>query len=90
MNERLHVVISGRVQGVGYRYAAYREALRVGARGWIKNLPDGRVEGLFEGPAPVLQQLLDWCRRGPPAATVSAVEPEWSVCDTPFDTFTIR
>ncbi len=90
MNERLHVLISGRVQGVGYRYAAYKEAIRLGVRGWIKNLPDGRVEGVFEGSRPVLNHLLAWCRQGPQTAMVSVVAHEWSACDTPFDAFTIR
>jgi len=74
---RIHLIISGRVQGVGFRAHTQREAERLGLNGWVRNLPDGRVELVAEGePAPV-NQLVDWCRSGPARARVADVRVEW-------------
>lgn len=70
---RQRVVVRGRVQGVGFRASCARRAWQAGAAGWVRNLPDGAVEAVFEGPAPVVEALVDWCRAGPPAARVDAV-----------------
>jgi len=73
---RLHLFISGRVQGVGFRAHTQREAERLGVYGWVRNLPDGRVELVAEGePAPV-DQLVNWCRSGPDRAGVTNVRVE--------------
>jgi acylphosphatase len=77
MTDRLHVYIHGRVQGVGFRYTAFERAAVLGLNGWIRNLPDGRVEAEFEGPKAVLQQMLAWCEIGPRAAKVTRVETAW-------------
>jgi len=74
---RLRLVASGRVQGVFYRQATADEARRLGLRGWVRNLPDGRVEAEAEGARAALEALLAFCRRGPPAARVEGVEVEW-------------
>lgn len=71
---RVHVLISGRVQGVGFRAALRHEALRRGVSGWVRNLPDGRVEAVIEGEAGRVDEVLAWCRRGPQGARVSDVE----------------
>jgi acylphosphatase len=71
---RRRILVSGRVQGVGYRYATVREARRLGLRGYARNLPDGRVEVVAEGPPDDVSRLTAWCGRGPSAAEVSAVE----------------
>jgi acylphosphatase len=71
------VVISGQVQGVGFRFATYHEAERAGVAGWVSNLADGRVEALFEGDEPAVLRLVDWCRTGPPGAFVEAVQVIW-------------
>ncbi len=76
--ERLHVVVEGRVQGVGFRYAAEREAKRLGLAGWVRNRHDGAVEAVFEGPRDTLEQMLDWCRRGPSFAKVVRVAESWT------------
>jgi acylphosphatase len=66
-------VISGRVQGVGYRWFAKDAALREGVTGWIRNLPDGRVEALVEGEAEAVTRVERSLRQGPPGARVRAV-----------------
>ena len=73
---RVHLRITGRVQGVGFRYAALAEARRLGIRGWVRNTPDGAVELLAEGDEPRLRQLTAWCHAGPPGARVDAVEQQ--------------
>lgn len=67
------VLISGHVQGVWYRGSMQREAERLGLRGWVRNLPDGRVEALVEGPNADVNAIVRWCASGPPAARVSDV-----------------
>ncbi len=74
---RLHVLIEGRVQGVFFRAATRDEARAWGLAGWVRNLPDGRVEALFEGERAVLEKMLAWCRQGPPYAYVDHLEVEW-------------
>ncbi|NJL01950.1 MAG: acylphosphatase [Spirulinaceae cyanobacterium SM2_1_0] len=70
---RIHVLISGVVQGVGYRYATTRQAQRLGLNGWVRNLPDGRVEAVFEGDRAAVERAITWCHSGSPAAQVSQV-----------------
>jgi len=65
------------VQGVFFRQEARRAAARTGVGGWVRNLPDGRVEAVFEGPRPAVESLVEWCRVGPPAAQVAGVEVRW-------------
>jgi acylphosphatase len=67
-------VISGRVQGVGFRWFAESAAAREGVHGWIRNLPDGRVEAEAEGDAEALERFERALRQGPPSARVEAVE----------------
>jgi acylphosphatase len=86
---RVRVLISGRVQGVGFRYATRREAQRLGLRGWVRNLPDGRVEVVAEGEQAVVDQLVAWCRRGPPGAFVDRHEFERQEPQGGFEGFTI-
>jgi len=73
MTVTLHVRISGRVQGVGYRDAMRSEALARGISGWVRNRRDGSVEAVLQGEAAALDALLAWARRGPPAARVAEV-----------------
>ncbi len=70
---RRHVLISGRVQGVWFRQRCAETARAAGVSGWVRNLPDGRVEAVFEGAPDAVASLLAWCRTGPPRARVDAV-----------------
>jgi len=67
------VVIDGRVQGVGFRASCARRAVDAGLAGWVRNLPDGRVEAVFEGPVGAVEAVVAWCRQGPPLARVTRV-----------------
>jgi len=71
---RRHVWVSGVVQGVFFRAETYRMATSLGLAGWVRNLPDGRVEAVFEGPASAVDAAVEWCRNGPPHAVVERVE----------------
>lgn len=66
--------ISGRVQGVGYRYALQREAVAHGVAGWVRNRRDGTVEALLQGDAAAVNAVVAWAQRGPPAAIVERVD----------------
>jgi len=68
-----HLLISGGVQGVGFRYSMAEEAERLGATGWVRNRRDGTVEAVVDGPADAVEALLAWARRGPPSARVTGV-----------------
>lgn len=74
---RAHVFICGTVQGVGYRFSTVGEARRRGVSGWVRNLPDGRVEAVFEGSQPAVEKIIRWCHEGPSAAVVEDVAVEY-------------
>ena len=83
--------VSGRVQGVGFRYALRDEAQRLGVNGWVRNCANGSVEALLQGEAHAVQALLDWARRGPRAARVEsfAESDAESRFDRPYAAFDI-
>jgi acylphosphatase len=72
----LRLRITGRVQGVGFRYAMQSEATRRGLAGWVRNRRDGSVEALVQGDAAAVEALVDWARHGPPGARVNALRSE--------------
>ncbi len=76
--QRLHAVIHGDVQGVGFRYFLIDHARPLGILGWVRNLPDGTVEMTAEGARGALEQLLDVARRGPRGASVTDVDVSWA------------
>ena len=84
-----HVYISGYVQGVAYRYSAVRTARRLGLTGWVRNLPDGRVEALIEGEAAHVRQMVAWCQEGPPSAAVTEVTEEYRPYTGKFRSFDV-
>ena len=74
MNELRHVVVRGRVQGVGFRAWAEHAALCRGLEGWVRNRRDGAVEAVFAGPPAAVAEMIAACGRGPPGALVDATE----------------
>jgi acylphosphatase len=87
---RARAVVSGRVQGVWFRGATRERALELGVTGWVRNLPDGRVEALFEGDPDAVESALAFVERGPRAARVSGVETERAEATGEFASFEIR
>ena len=85
----VHLIITGTVQGVSYRFAAKEIATSLSLTGWIKNTAEGHVEAIVSGPEPSLQQFIDWCRQGPRLAVVSDVIIQ-HVPEISFNDFSIR
>jgi acylphosphatase len=75
--KRAHVKIYGRVQGVWFRASTKEVADKLGVRGWVRNMPDGTVEAVFEGDDKSVEKIIEWCHRGPPLARVDRVEVEY-------------
>ena len=86
----LRVRVTGRVQGVSYRWWAKVEAERLGVRGWVRNAPDGSVAALVAGPAAAVAAMVEAMWRGPPHARVAAVLTEPAEIGEPPDGFEIR
>lgn len=87
---KLHAVVEGKVQGVFFRAFVKENADILNLTGWVKNNADGSVELVAEGAKEKLNQLLDKCRRGPPAAEVGNVEHEWQDSVEEFSSFDIK
>lgn len=87
---RLHCWIKGRVQGVFFRDATRREAETLGLSGWVRNLPDGRVEAVFQGERDACERALVYARQGPPSARVDEVETRWEDGEEDLTGFRIR
>lgn len=77
-SQRVRAVVSGRVQGVGFRYFVLHRAQALGLRGWVRNLRTGEVELVAEGPRPDLEELVGAVRKGPPLSWVQGVRTDWS------------
>lgn len=88
--QRLHLIIRGRVQGVGFRRATLKEAHRLGLKGWVRNRFDGSVECLAEGNRATLERFERWCHDGPLFAEVREVEVEWLEGKEEFEQFSVR
>ena len=87
-----HLLITGRVQGVGFRYALYDEAERLGVTGWVRNRADGGVEAVVQGIPDAVEAIIAWARRGPPASRVAGVSaaPAAGDFDRPYARFELR
>jgi acylphosphatase len=88
--ERVHLVISGDVQAVGFRFTAIEVARDLGLVGWVRNNPDGTVEIAAEGPKEKLENLLTWAKKGPTLARVDDVKLEWGKATGEFEDFDVR
>jgi acylphosphatase len=86
-NVRAHVWVTGYVQGVFFRHSMARRARAGGITGWVRNLPDGRVEAVLEGEEEAVRGLVDWSGTGPPHATVERIEVDWESVSGDFSDF---
>ena len=87
---RAHVFVSGRVQGVFFRQKTKQQAEGIVVNGWVRNLPDGRVEAVFEGEEEAVKALVEYCRHGPSSAKVENVEVNYEKYLGEFSDFTAR
>ncbi len=87
---RVHVFIKGRVQGVCFRAETKTNARAHSLRGWVRNLPDGRVEAVFEGKKNNVEKMVEWCKTGPAFASVSEVDIHREEFKNEFNSFDIR
>ncbi len=87
--KRLHLLITGVVQGVCFRLYTQREAQKLGLLGWVRNVRDGSVELVAEGAEQPLRDLAAWCEQGPPSADVTHTEPQWTQATGEFPSFEI-
>jgi acylphosphatase len=90
MKVRAHLFISGMVQGVFFRSETRHEAKKLNVKGWVRNLPDGKVEAVFEGEQENVKELVEFCRRGPPGARVTDVDIIWENYTGEFRNFEVR
>ena len=88
--KRIHIIISGRVQGVFFRHNIKKLALKLGITGWVKNTADRKVEAVAEGEEEKISQLLAFCKKGPLMASVEKVGQEVLSGEKEFDYFSIR
>lgn len=86
----MHVIITGRVQGVFFRASTRDMADTLGLKGYVRNLNDGSVQAVFEGRREQLEKAVNWCRQGPPGAAVKHVKEKWLDCPEEFDSFSIK
>ena len=87
---RVFLHIEGRVHGVNFRAATLAQARRLGLTGWVMNCDDQSVEAVAEGVRSNLDQLVDWCRQGPPGAPVTELKGDWETARNEFREFRIR
>jgi acylphosphatase len=87
---RAQVIIHGFVQGVFFRASTREEAMRLNVGGWVRNLPDGTVQALFEGEKKRVEEIIGWCHKGPSGSRVSKVEIEWEPYKGEYKLFDIR
>jgi acylphosphatase len=87
---RAHLVVSGRVQGVFYRAYTEQAARSLGLAGWVRNMPGGNVEAVFEGEEVAVKNAVKFCREGPPAARVENMDVEWSDFQGDLNSFSVK
>jgi len=90
MKTNVHVIISGRVQGVWFRASTKQTAEQLGLTGWVRNTADGNVEAIFEGEEDIVKKMIDWCHCGPPSAQVEHVEVKNQDPTNGFESFSIK
>lgn len=88
--KRVHVFLEGKVQGVFFRDSTRQEAGKLGVTGWVRNLPDGRVEAVFEGASKAVDEVVAWARSGPPQARVDDMDVQVEDPTGEFEGFEVR
>jgi len=86
---RVHIFVSGLVQGVFFRENTRQEAEKLGIKGWVKNLPDGKVEAVFEGDRNKVEEMIEWSKKGPSPAKVENIDLNWEDFQNEFSEFNI-
>jgi acylphosphatase len=89
MKKRMHLIVSGCVQGVFFRAETQSQALRLHLKGWVRNTPDGRVKIVIEGDEDDVQRMIAWCHKGPHLANVRGVDYHEEPFQDAFDDFQI-
>jgi len=87
---RVRIIVSGRVQGVGYRNNVFKQAKKIGVNGWVRNLGDGRVEAVFEGEKQEVERIINWAKKGPLFANISDFKIEWQEPKGEFNNFEVK
>jgi len=87
---RAHIWISGQVQGVFFRDATRKKAEDLRITGWVRNLPDGRVEAILEGDKEAVDKIIEWAKEGPDTARIEEVEVKWENYKDEFSSFQVR
>ena len=88
--QRAHVWVSGEVQGVFFRDSTRQKAEELGLAGWVRNVPDGQVEALFEGPSEKVEAMVRWCEEGPQHASVENVDTNFESAGGDLKGFEVR
>ena len=89
MMKRIRIIVRGIVQGVFYRYSTQKKANEYDLAGWVRNMPDGKVEIVCEGTEANIKKLIEWCRKGPDGAHVEGIETRWEEYTGEFRAFEI-
>jgi acylphosphatase len=90
LKARAHVFVSGRVQGVFFRVETHHEATKRNVVGWVRNTRDSKVEAIFEGQKEAVEEMIEFCRKGPAGAKVTDVTVQWETYNREFRDFKIR
>lgn len=88
--QRVHIIIHGSVQGVFFRHNAKKIALSLGLKGYTRNMPDGTVEVVAEGPEDKLKELIAFCKKGPEAAMIEKIDVKFEKASNEFKGFGVR
>ena len=88
--QRAQVRVSGQVQGVFFRDSTRQKAEELGLAGWVRNVPDGQVEALFEGPSEKVEEMVRWCEEGPQRASVENVDTDFENAEGDLEGFEVR
>mgnify|MGYP006285361061 CR=1 FL=1 len=88
--KNVHVLVSGKVQGVFFRANTRKKAEKLGVKGWVKNTSDGKVEAVFEGNDERVNEMIEWCNHGPALAKVKDVDVEEKESENKYNSFSIK